>query len=679
MMKQMKIICAVVLLISVILSGTVNAFGTSAMCQSLLKAVGIHEKTLYGDSDYLQIASDDILYYEDTDQYEINLEVATTNIPDGTELTVTPEVYTGTTVPVEGILTFTVSGNTVNSNSANIKITTQGETADVKRIKIIVTYTINEETEETTSKHVEFELNTEPTLAIKNVNVESENMPANVIQRITVPVETENIPDGTMLNVKLTQNGADVDKSKYSISGNTVTSNVANIIIDAGPQMTIGTYGVEVSYEYLYVDVTLTISDTASFEIAYIPMNNIIIDQPAISLGVGERTVITYSIVPSNFSEDDLKFTSDNEEVAILEPGGIVTAVGRGQATLTIASLDDKIKATCQVIVMESSVEIVETIVTPEKLKQGEQGNVSVKIATVDLANEKALDVSIQKHGVNVTEWFNITENAIQNNEVNLSITPDTTKVTSGEYTVLVSFDGKPIDSVRVEIQTSTFTVEGNVLVTGITVNRTSANMIPEATRQLTATITPTNAENQKLVWETSNGDVVTVDQNGLITAEGMGKAVVTVYSDENAEIYATINVVVQEIVETEEYTIDRDNRLIKYIPENTTLEVLKENVRFGADEYTIVNKAGTNLNDSELVGTDTKISLEGEVYKLVIIGDTNGDGKISVTDVSKLKMHIVELEILKDCAEIGADMNRDSNITPTDLSRMKLYLVGLE
>lgn len=679
MMKQIKIICVTVLLIILMLSGVVNAFSSDAMCQSLLKALGIQEKVLYAEDDYLEIISDDIMYYEDTDQYDILLEVATTNIPDGTELIVTQEVYTDSNVPVEGILTFDVTHNTVNSNSADIHITTHGETKEVRRIKIIVTYIIDEATDEKESKHIEFEINTEPTLTIKNPSVESENLPTNVLQKITVPVETENIADGTILNVKLTQNGSDVDNAKYFITGNEVQSNMANVIINVGPYMTIGTYGVEISYEYEYVDVTLTVSDQTSFTIEYIPMNNIVIDQPSISLEVGERTVITYSIVPSTFTEDDLVFTSADSNIATIEPGGIVTAVGRGQTTLTISSKDNKIKATCQVNVFQPSAEIIETIITPEKLKQGEQGNINIKVKTADLANGKALDVSIQKHGLDVTEYFTITGNEIQSNEVNLNIAPDITSVTSGEYTVLISFDGKTIESENVAKQSAIFKIEGNVVVTGITLNKTNTNMIPEATRQIVATLTPENAENKTVVWKTSNPDVVTVDENGVITAEGMGKALITVWSDENPEIYATVNVVVQEIVETEEYTIDREQRIIKYIPENTSLEILKENVRFGADEYTIVNKKGSNLNNSDLVGTDTKITIEGEEYKLIIIGDTNGDGKISVTDVSKLKMHIVELEILTDCAEIGADMNRDSNITPTDLSRMKLYLVGLE
>lgn len=518
-----------------------------------------------------------------------------------------------------------------------------------------------------------------PKISIGEITTTGTNMPTNVVQIITVPVTTENIEDGANLNIKLMQAEREIDSSKYTLEGNTVTADTANIIINAGPEISKGTYTIEVSYDYEYeVQGEITNIAKKDFEITYIEINNIVIKQPAVAMEVGERTIITYSVVPNTFTNNDLKFISENEEVATITSGGLITAIGRGQTTLTISSLDDRVKATCQVMVLEPSVEITNLITVPEKLKQGEEGTIEVKIATVDLENSKALDVSIQKHGLDVTNYFTIEGNSVQNNEVNLVITPNIILAGSGEYTVVVSFDGKSIESERLEQQTKPFSIEGNIKITGITVNKEETRMVVDATRKINATLLPENAENKKLIWKSNNEEIATVDQNGEITAKSKGKAIITVCSDENSEIYKNITVIVQELVITEEYTIDNEQKIIKDIPANTDVTMLMENIILGADEYIIKNKAGETMARDELVGTNTTLSVEGQDYKLVITGDTNGDGRITITDVAKVQLHFVKLEELTEAYLVAADMNKTSDITITDLARIQLLFLGL-
>lgn len=517
-----------------------------------------------------------------------------------------------------------------------------------------------------------------PTITIGEIKVEESNMPVNVVQIITIPVITEHIEDDVELNVKLIQNGRDIDSSKYLVEGNAVNNNTANIVISAGPEMTIGEYIVEISYEYEVDNVLLQTTAESEFEIIYIALNNIVIKQPAVSLEKGERTIITYDVIPDTFTDDDLKFTSANEQVATISPGGLITAVGRGQTTVTISSLDDTVQATCQVTVFEPSIEIKSMKITPEILKQGEDGTIELTVETIDLATGKQLDVSIQKHGYDVTSDFIIQGNSVQNNEVNLIITPNLETAGSGEYTILISFDGKQIDSADLDKQTRTFTIEGNVEITGITVSQNATRMVVGATKKIEVKLLPENAENKKLIWTSNKDEVATVDEDGEIIAESIGKATITVYSDENPEIYATIAVTVQELVVTEEYTLDEQRKVIKNIPRNTDVEFFMENVRLGADEYTIKNHKGEVISGNQLVGTNTTLSVEGQEYKTIIKGDTNGDGKITITDVAKVQLHFVKLELLEDNFIEAADMNNTSDITITDVARLQLVFLGL-
>ena len=52
--------------------------------------------------------------------------------------------------------------------------------------------------------------------------------------------------------------------------------------------------------------------------------------------------------------------------------------------------------------------------------------------------------------------------------------------------------------------------------------------MAPNATKQLTAVVYPTNATNKNVTWTSDNNDIATVDDTGLVTAKTVGTATIT-------------------------------------------------------------------------------------------------------------------------------------------------------
>lgn len=64
--------------------------------------------------------------------------------------------------------------------------------------------------------------------------------------------------------------------------------------------------------------------------------------------------------------------------------------------------------------------------------------------------------------------------------------------------------------------------------VTGISLNKTTSHVYRGQRDYLYATITPTSATCQDIIWTSSNPDVVTVDENGRVYYVGLGTAVVT-------------------------------------------------------------------------------------------------------------------------------------------------------
>jgi len=70
------------------------------------------------------------------------------------------------------------------------------------------------------------------------------------------------------------------------------------------------------------------------------------------------------------------------------------------------------------------------------------------------------------------------------------------------------------------------------IRVTGVTLSKEHANLPVPYTDTLIATITPSNATNQTLIWTSSNDAFATVDANGVVTAISPGTVIITVTTE---------------------------------------------------------------------------------------------------------------------------------------------------
>ena len=95
-------------------------------------------------------------------------------------------------------------------------------------------------------------------------------------------------------------------------------------------------------------DVNTTIYATS-------PVNSITLDKTALSLYVNDTETLTATVMPVTASQV-LKWESSNPSVATVDQSGKVTAVGKGTATITAASIDGtNLKAECTVTVKKKS------------------------------------------------------------------------------------------------------------------------------------------------------------------------------------------------------------------------------------------------------------------------------------------------------------------------------------
>ena len=78
--------------------------------------------------------------------------------------------------------------------------------------------------------------------------------------------------------------------------------------------------------------------------------------------------------------------------------------------------------------------------------------------------------------------------------------------------------------------------------VTGITTSQATATIKLGTTKQVTATVTPDNATDKKVVWTTADANIATVDATGLITPVAEGSTKVTATSGTaSADVVVTV------------------------------------------------------------------------------------------------------------------------------------------
>lgn len=129
------------------------------------------------------------------------------------------------------------------------------------------------------------------------------------------------------------------------------------------------------------------------------------------------------------------------------------------------------------------------------------------------------------------------------------------------------------------------------------------------------------------------------------------------------------------EIISTK-YIVDNDENIIYKLSNETTLQAFENNVTStGTIKVLTVNNV--ELQNDDIIGTGMKLLLDDTMeYILVVTGDANGDGKFTITDMSRMISHLVERTLLTGPYLKALDVNYSGSFTITDASIMKKAIV---
>ena len=207
--------------------------------------------------------------------------------------------------------------------------------------------------------------------------------------------------------------------------------------------------------------------------------------------------------------------------------------------------------------------------------------------------------------------------------------------------------------------------LEEKVPVTGITLDQENISFSDiGASVQLTATILPTDADNQKVIWKSSDTNVATV-KDGKVTCTGYGTAIITATSEEG-EYVATCNVTAtRKIVLPSSITLDRKEATIK-VGEATTL---KANVLpTDADDKTIV-WSSENSDIASVTNDGVVTGHKAGTTKIIVTTNANGLKDECMLTVLQPATGIVLDRQNISFANIGETVQLTANVLPENAS----------
>ena len=174
------------------------------------------------------------------------------------------------------------------------------------------------------------------------------------------------------------------------------------------------------------------------------------------------------------------------------------------------------------------------------------------------------------------------------------------------------------------------------VAVTTVTLNSTSMELTEGDTMSLTATVSPSNAENKKILWSSSNSSVATVKE-GVVTAVKAGNAKIIAKSDDGGKT-ATCDVTVKEkVYPVESVSLDRTNAELTEGDEITLKATVKP------DNATNKSVVWTSSNESVAKVVDGKVTALKAGSATITVKTQDGN-KTAACDVTvKAKVYPVE------------------------------------
>lgn len=245
-----------------------------------------------------------------------------------------------------------------------------------------------------------------------------------------------------------------------------------------------------------------------------------------VTLTEGEELTLTAEVKPTDAADKTISWSSSAPEVASVSEGR-VKALKEGSAMITATSKDGDHKAYCRITVEKLIISVTSVSISPTEitLEVGETAELSASVLPENATDKRVGWKSSHPAIATVAEGKVIA-------------------VSVGTSTVTVTtMSGTKEATCTVTVVPKTYPV------TGVSLYRTSAEMIVGEDITLVANVSPANADNPAVRWNSSTPAVATVE-GGKVVACGVGTTTITVTTEDGGfSASCTVSVTIPDSV----------------------------------------------------------------------------------------------------------------------------------
>lgn len=320
-------------------------------------------------------------------------------------------------------------------------------------------------------------------------------------------------------------------------------------------------------------------------------------------MAVGDKQLLTVTVLPLNATEQDITYKSDNTKVAEINGMGRITAKAVGTAKITAAC--GSVKGSFKLNVVETLEEETEKIAVTD---------VEISDYEKELEVDKTMTLSVTVVPANATE--NTVSYQSSNPQIaTVNSSGEVKGISAGDVTIYCLAGGITREAyITVKVATKNLVVNEDYLI-----------MKPGQSFSLKAKVTPEEAS-QAVTYQSSDMEIATVSADGVVTAKKCGSTSVIV---SNGDANISVSVIVNETGEETKNADETDNveksEKVNYPEKINTSEVYvvtREMLKYYYQNRTLLYICGNGY--TVLVNGNKICNYENELYTQIPFKETS-------------------------------------------------------
>ena len=349
------------------------------------------------------------------------------------------------------------------------------------------------------------------------------------------------------------------------------------------------------------------------------PVAGIKLDTHSVELYVGENYRLSYTITPKNASNIEVVWTAFDTGVVAVDKTGMLTAGGVGKTEIMVRTVDGSYLDFCTVEVKQlpTAVKFATSELT---LNVGEYFFMNVVLTPADSLDTGLVWEVLDKQIASVTDKGKVT--GLKPGSTTISVKAQNT---DGSFTETAYCKVTVVEAVE-----------------GLKINPETVKLDFGKTMELKPVFTPTEPTNKKIKWTSSDNTIVSIDENGKITALTGGKAVITAVADDGGYTAMCVVTVPDPVL-----TINPSVIEIEY-GEKYELQAVFQ------PQSASVLKLTWATSDASKVTVDENGVITGQAGGVAVITAKTADGKCDAMCIVTVTEPVTTIKLTPDTLQFG-------------------------